>query len=347
MTIELSIETRTLHAELLERLSIREAQRNIGNLDGSFSTKIISGREYLYFQHYTVGGGKRSISLGAKSPLLDELITEFKAEKRENKADPIGIKELCAQLKAGKIAVLPSSIIRVIHELAECSVFQVGGVLIGTQAFACIANLLGVRWDDTTMYTQDVDIAAEQNVSIAVPGLTADIPKALESLSMGFFPVPRLSHKQPSTSFAVRKSPMRVDLLTPKTGRSEAPIYIPRLNAAAQPLSYLGYLIEDPIPAAVISDDPIAVQVPQPLKFGLHKLIVSQLRDVTARAKSEKDLYQAFQILSFYEEIRSVELQKTWTELISKGSSWKKNAEAGLKAMEAKHGKIISISGKL
>jgi hypothetical protein len=346
MTTELSIETRTLHAELMERLSIREAQRNIGNLDGSFSTKIISGREYLYFQHYTVGGGKRSIGLGAKSPLLDELISEFKAEKRENREDPIGIKELCAQLKAGKIAVLPSNIIRVIHELAECSVFRVGGILVGTQAFACIGNLLGVRWDDTTMFTQDVDIAAEQNVSIAVPGLTADIPKALDSLSMGFFPVPRLSHKQPSTSFAVRKSPMRVDLLTPKTGASEAPIYIPRLKAAAQPLSYLGYLIEDPIPGVVIADDAIVVQVPQPLKFGLHKLIVSQLRDVTARAKSEKDLYQAYQILSFYDEMRSVELQNAWTDLISRGSSWKKNTEAGLRAMEAKHGKIVSISGK-
>jgi hypothetical protein len=41
---DLSMETRTLHAELMERLAVREAGRNIGNLEGSFSTKTIAGR---------------------------------------------------------------------------------------------------------------------------------------------------------------------------------------------------------------------------------------------------------------------------------------------------------------
>jgi len=67
--------------------------------------------------------------------------------------------------------------------------------LIGTHAFGCIGNLLGVRWDGTTLGTQDVDIAASKNVSIAV-------------------------------------------------------------------------------------------LIPQPLRYGLHKLIVSQVRDVTAGAKA-------------------------------------------------------------
>ena len=340
MTIELSIETRTLQAELMERLAVREAQRNIGNLDGSFSTKTISGREYLYFQHYTAGGGKRSICLGQKSPKLEELIRLYKTERQENSEDPIGIRELCAQLKAGRVAMAPYPVARVIRELAECSLFRVGGVLVGTHAFGCIGNLLGVRWDETTLGTQDVDIAAEQNVSIAVPGLTADIPKALESLSMGFFPVPQLNLRHHSTSFAVRKSPMRIDLLTPKTGSSEAPVYIPRLKAAAQPLSFLGYLIEDPIPGVVINGDAIAVLVPQPLKFGLHKLIVSQLRDVTARAKSHKDLYQAYQLLTFFNRERPFELKESWRNLINRGGAWKKSAEAGLKAMEKEFGKI-------
>jgi hypothetical protein len=343
MFTELSIETRTLHAELMERLAIREAQRNIGNLDGSFSTKSISGREYLYFQYYTAGGGKRSICLGQKSPNLVELVQRYKTERRENSEDPIGIKELCAQLKAGRVAVASNPVARVIREMAECSVFRVGGVLVGTHAFGCIGNLLGVRWDETTLGTQDIDIAAEQSVSIAVPCLTADIPKALESLSMGFFPVPQLNLKQPSTSFAVRKSPLRVDLLTPKTGQSDDPVYISRLKAAAQPLSFLGYLIEDPIPGAVINGDAIAVLVAQPLKFGLHKLIVSQLRDITARAKAHKDLYQAYQLLSFFDRERPLELREAWQDLIARGDSWKKRAEAGLIAMESSFGTITGI----
>jgi len=343
MTVELSIETRTLFAELMERLTVREAQRNIGNLEGSFSSKTISGHEYLYFQHYAAGGGKRSICLGQKSPKLEELVQLYKTERQENSEDPIGIRELCAQLKAGRVAVAPHPVARVIRELAESSVFRVGGVLVGTHAFGCIGNLLGVKWDETTLSTQDVDIAAERSVSIAVPDLVADIPKALESLSMGFFPVPQLNHKHPSTSFAVRKSPMRVDLLTPKTGQSEAPVYIPRLKAAAQPLSYLGYLIEEPIPGVVINGDAIAVLVPQPLKFGLHKLIVSQIRDITARAKAHKDLYQAYQILSFFDKERSVDLKEGWKDLINRGGAWKKKAEAGLKAMEHEYGSVITL----
>lgn len=98
---ELSIETRTLFAELMERLAVREAQRNIGNLEGSFSTKSITGRDYLYFQHYVAGGTKRSICLGQKTAALEELVRQHKAEQTENQQDPIGIRELCAQLKAG------------------------------------------------------------------------------------------------------------------------------------------------------------------------------------------------------------------------------------------------------
>jgi hypothetical protein len=340
MTIELSIETRTLHTELMERLAIKEAQRNIGNLDGSFSTKKISGQEYLYFQHYAAGGGKRSFCLGQKSAKLEELARLFKTEHQENSSDPIGIKELCGQLKAGRVAVAPYPIARVIRELAESSVFRVGGVLVGTHAFGCIGNLLGVRWDETTLGTQDVDIAADKKVSIAVPGLTADIPKALESLSMGFFPVPQLNHSQPSTSFAVRKSPMRVDLLTPKTGASEDPVFIPRLKAAAQPLRYLGYLIEDPVPGVVINGDAIAVLVPQPLKFGLHKLIVSQNRNVTAGAKAHKDIYQAYQILTFFNKERPFELQEAWQDLIGRGRDWKSKAEAAIVKIKNSYGEV-------
>lgn len=144
---------------------------------------------------------------------------------------------------------------------------------------------------------------------------------------MGFFPVPRLNPAHPSTTFAVRKSPLRVDLLTPKTSQSEDPVFIPRLNAAAQPLSHLDYLMTDPIPCCIINGDAIAVMVPQPLVFGLHKLIVSQLRDVTSGAKTHKDLYQAYQILSYFDRERPFELQQSWKELISKGGAWKKRAE--------------------
>ena len=338
--IHLSIETRTLHAELMERLGVREAQRSIGSLDGTFVTKTISGKDYLYFYHYTPGGGRRTICVGQKSPKIDELVAQHQEGRRDDREDPIGIRELCAQLKAGRIAVADLPVARVIRELAACSVFQVGGVLVGTHAFGCLGNLLGVRWDETTLGTQDIDIAAERNVSIAVPDVIADIPKTLESLAMGFFPIPQLNRKHPSTSFTIRKSPLRVDLLTPGRREDEPPVYINRLKAAAQPLRYLDYLIQDPIPGAVINGDAIPVLVPQPLKFGLHKLIVSQVREVTAGAKVHKDLYQAYQILSFFREQHPFELKNGWRELTGRGREWQNRAEAGLTAVNRTFGVV-------
>lgn len=66
---------------------------------------------------------------------------------------------------------------------------------VGTHAFIVLGSLLGVRWA-TSLRTQDVDIA--------VPGINADLPSALDSLEMGFLPVSGLDPKSPTTSFKVR-----------------------------------------------------------------------------------------------------------------------------------------------
>jgi len=340
MLNRMSIETQTLHAELMERINVHEAQRTIADLEGSFTTKTINGTEYLYFIHYDAGGRRRNFCLGRKSTGLEMVAQAHLEGRKENSNDPIGIRELCAQLKAGKAAITETAAARVIKELADSGVFYLGGVLVGTQAFGCIGNLLGVLWDATTLSTRDVDIAIEQNVSIAVPNITADIPKVLQSLEMGFFPIPMLNHKHPSTSFSIRKNPLRVDLLTPRTKDDDAPVYIKRLNAAAQPLSYLGYLIEDPIRGAVLNGGASSVLIPQPVRYALHKLIVSQERDLTAGAKRNKDLWQAFQLLSFILEEYPSEIPPAWSALLSRGPSWKKRAEAGLADMQKRFGDL-------
>jgi len=340
MTERLSIETQTLHAELMERLAVRDAQRTIADLEGTFTTKTISGGEYLYFLHYDAGGRRRNICLGRKTLGLDELVARYKEGRKEEILDPLGIRELCAQLKAGRAAIADTGTARVIRELAEGGVFHVGGVLVGTQSFACIGNLLGVVWDATTLKTRDVDIAIERNVSIAVPNITSDVPKTLESMEMGFFPIPRLNHKEPSTSFSIRRNPLRVDLITPQKTRSDGPVFIKRLNAAAQPLKFLDYLIEDPIRGAVLNGDATIVLIPQPIRYALHKLIVSQEREVTAGAKRQKDLWQAFQLLEFFIAENPLEIEPSWNALVSRGPGWKKKLEAGLADMQRRFGTI-------
>jgi len=157
---------------------------------------------------------------------------------------------------------------------------------------------------------------------------------------MGFLPVPRLSHKEPSTTYFIRKSRLRLDILTPKITESDAPVFIGRFNCAAAPLPYLSYLVENPVQAVIADTEPLLVNIPQPVRYAMHKLIVSQVRDVSASAKSQKDIYQAHQLLSFIKEERPGDIQPAWDNLVAGGPKWKKRAEAGLADMQKRFGDL-------
>jgi hypothetical protein len=153
---------------------------------------------------------------------------------------------------------------------------------------------------------------------------------------MGFFPIPQLDSRQPSTSFMVRGQALRVDILTPQKEENPGPVYIPRFKVAAQPLKFLEYLMEETIQAAVIDGGGVLVQVPSPARYAIHKLIVSQERGVDVLAKKEKDLFQAYQLISFLSEERSVELNMAIEVAAKRGKNWEKRVSAGLKELEKK-----------
>jgi hypothetical protein len=48
---------------------------------------------------------------------------------------------------------------------------------------------------------------------------------------------------------------LRIDILTPGKSADSAPVFIRRFNAAAQPLKYLDYLIENPLIAVMVHGD--------------------------------------------------------------------------------------------
>lgn len=52
----LPLETQTIYAELLDRLTALAARRSIGQAPGSFVAKKIKGQSYWYFQHAEPGG---------------------------------------------------------------------------------------------------------------------------------------------------------------------------------------------------------------------------------------------------------------------------------------------------
>ena len=330
-----AIEVQTIYAELLEQLVAYEAQRAIGHLPGSFVTKSLKGHDYYYFQYLEPGGTKRQVYLGRKDAMLDAVVQRFEGTRQDIAEDQRSIGRLCALLRAGGALTTDAPSARVIRGLADIGVFRLGGVLVGTHAFVVLGNVLGVRWSGAGLRTQDVDVAAERRMSIAVPGEGADIPGALESLEMGFLPVPGLDPTSPTTSFKVRGQGLRVDLLAPSQRTEQKPVILHRFAAAAQPLRFLDYVMEGAIRAAVVNGGGVSVAVPDPARFALHKLIVAGERPAIAHVKREKDLWQASQLIGILAEERPGDLVLAWEALVSRGTGWKRRVDAGLDAADA------------
>ena len=335
-------ETMVLYSDLRERLEAYDAMRNISTLSGSFTTKVLNGGTYHYFQA-TLPGGRAQVYIGSDTDEVRRLIAARAEGEPEARADATMLQRLAAQIMAGGVPPMAPELGRVIHRLSECGVFRVGGVIVGTIAFKIMGTHLGIIWEGSAHTTQDVDLAADTGISVAVPNLQADVPAAIESLKMGFFPVPQLSHKEPSTSYAIRGKTLRLDLLTPLKRGEAAPIFIKRLNAAAQPLKYLDYLIESPINAVMLAGTPCLVRIPQPARYALHKLIISGERWQTAADKKRKDLMQAHRLLSLLAEDRPGDIMLAWEALGKRGSGWVKKAVAAYGEASGMFGSIAVV----
>lgn len=323
-------ETAVLYSDLRERLEMFEAMRSIANLSGEFVTKTVKGRLYHYFQT-TLSSGRAQVYIGPDDDKIRRLIVDRHAGVKDISSDEKMFQRLGSQIIAGGATPIMPDMARIIKRLADSAVFKLGGVMVGTIAYQMLGPHLGIIWDSGSRMTQDIDLAGDTRVAIAVPDLQADVPGIIESLQMGFFPVPRLSHKEPSTSYAIRGKTLRVDLLTPQRRGITSPVFISRLNAAALPLKYLDYLIEDPINVVMISGNPCLVKVPQPARYALHKLIISQEREVTATDKKQKDILQAVTMLALLRDDRPGDIILARENLVNRGKSWEKKLDSACK----------------
>lgn len=322
----LPLPVQTAYAELLELLLAHEAHRSIGHAKGTFVTKTVKERAYYYFQYSAPGGRLEQRYIGPKTDALDAVVARFERERRSVEVEREHIAAVAAVVRAGGAGLTDGASARVVSALAAAGVFRLGGVLVGTQAFVVLGNMLGVKWTGIHVRTDDVDIGATRDLQVVVPDLTADVPKTLEELEMGFLPVPAFDPRTPSTAFKVRGKGLRVDLLTPApastTARTPSAVPIARLGAAATPLRFLEYVLEDAQPAALVNGGAVLVNVPTPARFALHKLLVATDRPSALHTKVEKDLAQAALLVDALEEDRPGDLAAAWKAL--RGRGWSK-----------------------
>jgi len=310
----LSLPTQTAYARLFDLLLTSQ----VGDIasGASLVSKTIRGRRYWYAQRLE-GGKKRQTYIGPETPEVADLLDRWRRARRQGASRA----ELVAMARAGGAYLVGAAEARVLERLS--GVFRIGAVLVGSHAFAVLGNTLGVRWQDAMVRTEDVDIAHDHRIAVALSrdAVPVNLRDALED------PIPRLSvlnPTAPATSFQIRGTEIQVDLLTPLLGRArQGPIHISALGVAATPLRFLDYLIEDTQPAAVLGGQGVLVNVPRPGRFAFHKLIVASRRGAGAMGvKAAKDRAQASALLSLLMSDLPGEVTLAWKALAGRGKAW-------------------------
>jgi hypothetical protein len=307
----------TLYAELLDQSIIGSASKVYGVDGGSFVSKSIKGKTYWYVQRLE-GDRKRQLYLGPDSKTLRTWMRGIDDRRRLTELDDTRRGELVRMLQhGGAIAEVPA-VARVLQIFGDAGVFAVGGVLVGTQAFRAYSNMLGVRLEERSSRTQDIDVAQNRQIALALSEDLArrDLLERLRQEEPRFFAVPGLDPRDASTSFKVRGRDLRVDFLTSGSSNAFEAVELPLFGVSAVALPHLGYVIAQAVQAVILFGSGILVNVPRPARFALHKLWVSTQRSAAERAKARKDVAQATAILEVLASDASAEIEEAWAEIV-------------------------------
>lgn len=311
---EMSPSTFLLYAQLLEQV----VSPTTVSRDVSFKRNATDGK-YYWVRRVKIGSTVKELSLGRET---DELLATIKQEKQlmeEAQRESKTREDLVSMLIAGGINTIDPLSGRVLSLVEGAGVFAAGGVLVGSHAFNVYGNLLGYKFPLEASQTADIDLT----ISIGVTKETTDLRTAILESGIGFLEVPALDRKSPSTSYSVRGSEVKIDLLTPLTGPpTSKPIYMSSLKTYASPMKFLDFLINDHITAVMVIGKGILVNIPQPARFAIHKLVVSNRRPVTGQLKAIKDLNQAVCLLEILAIDRPADLLPVLID-VCKGNSRK------------------------
>ncbi|MBC7649618.1 MAG: nucleotidyltransferase domain-containing protein [Vitreoscilla sp.] len=311
-----------------------EDLRTVAELPGSFSKKIVKGREYWYYQTADLTGKQIQIFVGLASDELTELIAMHRAGGDKT----VHLRQLARQaIAAGCPSIVPAHA-KVLERLSDAGFFRAGGILVGTHVYMAYQNYLGIRWDSAAQ-TLDLDqnrnfSHAGRNVSVAIPsGVTMDMGTEIEALKMGFVPVKSLT-----TYVKSDERDLQIDFVTCMHRGGDTPVLIKALNATMQPLKFMEFSMEAPIQIALLAQrGAITVNAPPPEKYALHKLLVYGERPQNMRIKASKDLAQAASLIDYLGKNDAELLAETWVGLIGRGPGWRSRAIEGLTALRMYH----------
>jgi hypothetical protein len=293
---------------------------------GSVYRRMTASGEYIYAK-VPVGSDRIDRFLGkAGDPEAENLArtlqvgADLAAQRRR----------VVAMLKREGLAGPDRNMGSILDALAHAGLFKAGAVLVGTAAYMLSEPIIGSRLPSPTLLTGDLDLAA---ASLA---LSADPPERLETILRRADPtfegVPQLDPKAPPSRFR-SASGYLVDLVTPIRTRDDAnPVAIENLGAGAAPLQHLAWLIDGAVRTTALWGSGVLVNVPQPARFAVHKLILAQRRDASGRIKRSKDLGQARALIEVLQAHDRFALEDALADARSQGKKgWSEPISRSLK----------------
>ncbi len=280
--------TQTAYSTLLQKLRDSRLAR-LGKV--GFTQKSVNGKSYWYCQYTDVSGARRQRYLGPDSAETLALVDEVSRQQESYAAILSERKRLVAMITSGGGNMEKGRPARIIEKLTDAGVFEAGGMLVGSYAFACYGNLLGVVFDSAMRRTEDMDVAYDRSIEIGfVRDIRGDIAEAAPDMVE-----PRQINPWVPPYEMIAPDGFKIEFLTSKLNAlDKSPVPLERFGIHAQPLEFMDYLIEGGgVEAAVLYGAGMLVNVPDPARFVVHKLAVSQLRAVGQAEKGRKDLQQA------------------------------------------------------
>ncbi|MGE0629103.1 MAG: GSU2403 family nucleotidyltransferase fold protein [Hyphomicrobiaceae bacterium] len=309
----------TVYADLRQSLEMGDIQA------ASIAVKTVKKKKYVYA---TTKDGSARIEryLGP----ADDPRVRAEVESLRNAAERAkSLRSTVTLLKAARLPS-PSLILgRILEVVANAGLFERGMTLVGTAAYQTYAPILGYYLPTATYTTNDVDLSVAE---FAPSENEEDFHDLLRRADNTFEPVWNMDDKLPKVFRA--SNGFKVELLTSFGRGRKSPVLVESIKAAAIPLSFQEYPAEETVNAVALYGDGVLVRVPTPARFAVHKLIVAQRRKPTERAKKQKDLKQAQELIDILIESDEQALQTELDGARERGRGWKTPINASLREIK-------------
>ncbi len=309
----------------------RSQQRVLAGTPGTLKQRTQSGKRYWVRQYIRVDGSKVDEYQGAEAANTERRIATLRGEVELARALAAGSAQL-RLLGFQRMERKPAAVLEIFFNRG---LVGAGLTLVGSHAYGALLNELGIL--APAYRTADIDLARAQPLAIALPD-GVGFHHLLRESGLPFVPVPGMPSHRASASFKLPGAEtLAVDLLVPGT-RIGTVVPVQELDAHAQAVPFLDFLVKDPLESVILSPNQvIPVKLPSPERFILHKLYSSQSRTAD-RGKAAKDLDQAATLTAVLEEDSPGRLLDTFRRMPSAGkSAARRGARAAARRLEALH----------